>query len=315
VTPDPTETGWITSLIQSLGDLGPIPDGLTVQNKVEDNTHGPLKIRSFAAEDEAARLEALLQDLDGKISYPELLGRWRHHLVFRYLPLEPEPTDPEQNTAFQMGRFLGTLNTQPAENTTPADLDAEFSAWLDRLGRLSLLPTFTIQPLKDHYLANRPAELPVRLGYWDAMPHNFGWHGGRCLMLDEKHLRPSFPGIGLVKPSFLLSPLDWQQVRAGYASTASATTYNRDRSFLEFYYLVAALYFYSLIHVAGRISLPENPRYLSYRDRLTDLAMHNNVTAVLRSELALYQAFPNHIRFFITTRRGPLWRRIRRMMA
>ncbi len=147
------------------------------------------------------------------------------------------------------------------------------------------------------------------------MPHNYGWYDGQLLMLDEKHLRPSFPGVGLVKPSFLLSPMDWQQVRAGYTSTASATTYNRNRSFLEFYYLVAALYFYSLIHVAERISLPQNPRFLSYRDRLTDLAMQNSVTAVLKSELALYQAFPKHIRFFITTRRGPLLRRIRRIMS
>ena len=237
------ENGWIAPLIQSLGDLGSIPDGLTIQNRVADSPNGPLKIRSFAAEAEAIRLEALLQALDGKISYPELLGRWRHHLVFRYLPLETEPGEPERTTAFQLGRFLGTLNTHPVVDTKPADLDGEFSGWLDRLGRLSLLPAFTIEPLKARYLASRPEALPVRLGYWDAMPHNFGWHGGRLQMLDEKHLRPSFPGVGLVKPSFLLAPQDWQQVRAGYASTASPSLYNRNRFFLEFYYLVAASIF------------------------------------------------------------------------
>ena len=70
-----------------------------------------------------------------------------------------------------------------------------------------------------------------------------------------------------------------------------------------------------MIHVARRIVLPENPRFLSYRDRLTDLAMEDSVGAVLRGELDLYRAFPKHIRFFLTTRRRPLWRRIRRMMS
>ncbi len=262
MTQTEAETDWIAPLVQSLGELGPIPEGLTIQNRIKDKTHGALKIRSYATDAEARRIAALLQDAAGKIAYPELLGRWRHHLVFRYLALEiSEPADTEPDTEFQLGIFLGTLNNQPVVEPSVAELDAEFCGWLDRLQRLALLPGFTTEPLKERYHTSRPLTLPVRLGYWDAMPHNFGWHAGKFVMLDEKHLRPSFPGVGLVKPAFLLSPDKWQRVRFGYGSVASLTVYDRNRTFLEFYYLVAALYFYSLIHVAERVLCRKIPAF------------------------------------------------------
>ncbi len=266
-------TSRLQLLAKLAGDLGTIPPGLTVHRIIPESPSGPIKIRAYATENEAQRLEGMLVDLRGVIAYPDLLGRWQNSLIFRYVATE-EPAFPvgEQNTFFELGRFLGTLNAQPAANVSGSTLDSEYTGWLDRLVGLDLLPASTSAGLQSFYGRVRPAEIPVTLGYWDLMPHNFGWVGNRLTMLDEKHLCPSFPGVGLVKPALLFSQPDWQQVRAGYQSLIPLDLFDQHRPFFELYYLGAALYFYSLVHAAGWVSLAQNPRFLAYRDRLIQLA-------------------------------------------
>jgi hypothetical protein len=138
------------------------------------------------------------------------------------------------------------------------------------------------------------------------MPHNFGWVGNRLTMLDEKHLCPSFPGVGLVKPALLFSQPDWQQVRAGYQSLIPLDLFDQHRPFFELYYLGAALYFYSLVHAAGWVSLAQNPRFLAYRDRLIQLAAPGSWRARARGEVHLYRAFPHHIPTLLRRRLGGL---------
>ncbi len=293
----------LQALAQLAGEPGPIPTGLTVLKIVPDSPAGPLKIRIYATETEARRIEILLESLQDTISFPALLGRWENALIFRYVDLE----DPaSRDVYFHLGQFLGTLNARPAPSASGAMLDTEFAGWLGRLQGLALLPASTAAGLLPIYRRIQPAGLPVRLGYWDLMPHNFGWLGGRLAMLDEKHLRPSFPGVGLVKPAFLFSQRDWQEVRRGYASVTPLGAFEAHRPFFELYYLVAALYFYSLVHEAGRVSLAQNPRFLAYRDRLVRTAAPGSWQARLRGEAHLYRAFPGHIPSLLRRRLGGL---------
>ncbi len=297
----------LQTLARLAGDLGPIPPGLTTHKVLHESPVGPIKVREYATEPEARRMEALLESLQGVIAYPTLLGRWQNSLIFQYVATaEPAFPTGERNTYFHLGKFLGTLNAQPASEVSGSALDSEYAGWLDRLAGLDLLPASTSAGLQSLYRQIRPADLPVRLGYWDLMAHNFGWVEGRLTMLDEKHLRPSFPGVGLVKPAFLFARPDWQQVRAGYETAMPLTLFDEHRPFFELYYLVAALYFYSLVHVAGRVSLAQNPRFLAYRDRLIRTAAPGSWLARAIGEAHLYRAFPRQIPSLLRRRLGGL---------
>ena len=289
-------TSRLQALAQLAGDLGPIPSGLTVHRIIPDSPSGPLKIRAYATETEAQRIESVLMGLQGVIAYPDLLGRWGNSLIFQYVTTEETAIrSGEHNTHFQLGKFLGTLNTRAGGEVSGKALDDEYAGWLDRLQSLDLLPASITAFVKSLYHQIRPGNLPVRMGYWDLMVHNFGWVKDRLTMLDEKHLRPSFPGVGLVKPAFLFPKPAWQQVRAGYESVTPLDLFDEHRPFFDLYYLVAALYFYSLVHAAGWVSLAQNPRFLAYRDRLIQTAVPGSWMARAMGEMHLYRAFPRHI--------------------
>ena len=293
----------LRDIISSADVIESAPPNLSSLKVLRSSPVGPVKIRAYATEDEAIAQENLLDNLAGKIVHPELLGRWRQYLVFRYLEAEmPKDGTGDQPSYFQIGRFLGILNTIQKTDTSSQDLDKEFVTWLDRLQAMQILPSKIADKARITYTDTRPPNLPVVLDYWDAMPHNFAWTGEKLYLLDEKHLRPSYPGVGLIKPLFLLSHERWTQVREGYESIASLHTFDQYRPFLAFYYLVVALHFYSLLASAGRAKLLQNPRFLNYREALLrKVSNHSRIDKFL-AELHLYRSFPTDIPHLIRRR-------------
>jgi len=93
----------------------------------------------------------------------------------------------------------------------------------------------------------------------------------------------------------LLDETSWKSLSEGYEHVGSLDYFYEFRYFLEFYYLVAALYFYSLTSAAGRVSLGSNHRFLDYRDRLIAIVSARNGISQIKSELHLYTTFPRHI--------------------
>lgn len=300
----------LEQIVRAAASSEQAPYGLTHLRVVKDTPVGAVKVRVYASEQEAQEREALLCSLAGKIHFPEILGRCSEALVFRYLEMD-RPADPGgEAECFELGCFLAVLNSTQAD-VKVIELDQEFAGWMERFGQMRLIPRHNAQKAAVFYQRIRPPELALCLDYWDAMPRNFGWHQGAYTLLDEKHIRPSFPGVGLVKPSFLLPAHSWRQVRAGYASRASLDGFDRYRAFLEFYYLAAALYFYSLISAAGRAALGRNGRFLDYRDRLVQIVTGGRWQDALASELDLYSAFPQNLpgllkrRLFLMSNRLP----------
>jgi hypothetical protein len=295
------EESALKDVIRSAGDTGPIPKGLSVHRVVRDSPIGPVKVRVYASERAAWQQESILRRLRGKVMTPALLGRVGAHLVFRYLDVDPI-RDDHADAYIEIGRFLGILNTTPVDHTGTIRLDTEFVDWLGRLRAMDILPGRAARQALAWYREHQPTRLPTCLDYWDAMPHNFGWMDEQLILLDEKHLRPSYPGVGLVKPSFLFSSDKWSRVQEGYRREATLGVFEEHRPFLEFYYLVGALYFYSLASDAGRVKLARNPRFLAYRERLIHTVSHGSWINRLLGEIHLYRSFPNHIFAFIRRR-------------
>ncbi len=285
----------LRALIHAAGLEHPAPEGLTLSAVLTESPVGPVKIRAYDSESAAQEIEARLLRLAGKILFPELLGRRGRYLIFRYLELPAvESAVEEPELYFQLGRFLGLLHAEP-DQTGPEALDAEYTHWLEKLAERQILPNRLAALAGRAYEDLRPPDLPIRLDYFDAMPHNFGWTDDTLVLLDEKHLRPSFAGAGLVKPSFLCAPAQWQAMRSGYETAGRIALIEKHRAFLEFYYLTAALYFYALASQAGRIRLITNERFLLYRDWLIQKATVGQRGARLSGELHLYRAFPGRI--------------------
>lgn len=197
----------INELVRKAGDFGPIGEGLTVNKIIEDGSGGWLKVRGYATEREAQEKEEILRKLEKTIEFPEFLGRWRNFLVFRYLELDEGYGQPQDaRFLYNIGKFLGTINHCARAEQGLDKFDREFEVWLNRLSFMRLIPPWIAQRSLDYYYGSKPRELPLGIDYWDAMPHNFAIYQGRFLMLDEKHLRPSYLGIGLVKHSSCLIP-------------------------------------------------------------------------------------------------------------
>jgi len=289
-------TSEISTIINQAGNLGPIPEGLTVVQIIEDPQFGRIKIRAYETNSAAQQQETLLKSFAGQIQHPQLIGRSGNCLVFQY-PDFREQTQKFQDPDFyfQLGKFLGLVNSFNATETTYADLDQELEDWLDRFVAMCLIPKRIADRTRETYYRLRPTEMPICIDYWDAMPHNFAWEEKVLFLLDEKHLRPSYIGVGLVKPMFLLDSEHWGQVRQGYESVLPLSIFDQNIPFLEFYYLLAAIYFYSLIEAAGRVVLATNPRFLSYRDRLIDIVTEGSLFENLLAELQLYSSFPSHL--------------------
>ena len=222
------------------------------------------KVRLYPNEGWAARQEILLQEIQAKVKTPQLVGRLDRYLVFEHMDVDPVQID-EHDSDVHIGRFLGRLAMYTDETMTAEKLDAEFSDWLTVLEKVGFLPKRLRLSMIARYEELRPVDPRICMDYWDAMPHNFGWHRDEFVLLDEKHLRYSFKGVGLVKPSILLDEKDFDSVLKGYEEIASSEFYRRSYSFLRFYYWVAALYFYALRDMDGVKHIPANPRLRSYR--------------------------------------------------
>lgn len=293
----------IEELILKAGDFGIIDEGLTVNRLVQDESGCWFKIRGYSTEEEAQEKEILLRSLVKSIDFPELIGRWRNFLVFRYLQLDEEESQPHDASFFHnLGKFISTLNRFDWDARGSEDFEKEFDAWLKRLEKMRLIPPWIVRRSTAFYHHTKPDHLPIGLDYWDAMPHNFAVYQGRFIMLDEKHLRPSFQGVGLVKPFLLLDELSWKSLSEGYERLTPMDFFYEFRSFLEFYYLVAALYFYSLTSAAGRVSLGSNRRFLDYRDRLIAIVSPQDGITQIKSEFHLYATFPRHIASLVRRR-------------
>ncbi len=292
----------LRKIVLSAGHLGPVPQGLSLSKIISDTPIGHVKIRAYDSEQSARDRANILDRLAGKVRYPELLGRWKQYLLFRYVALDPgETRSAEPELYRQLGRFLALLHSEEG-HTDAGQLDREFSGWLRRLVQTSILPAKIAHRVQRFYVQTRPNALPVSLDYWDAMPHNFGWMNGTLVLLDEKHLRPSFVGVGLIKPLFLLATPEWKSLQGGYTSVRDLSHFDKYRSFLEFYYLVAALYFYALIGLADRVDLAVNLRFLDYRDQLIQRTTDGSWSQLALGELHLYASFPAHIPFLVRRR-------------
>ncbi len=222
------------------------------------------KVRLYPNEVWAARQEALLQEIQAEVKTPRLVGRSDRYLVFEHMDVEPVQIG-EHDSEIHIGRFLGRLAKYTDESLTVEELDVEFRDWLNVLAKVGFLPKRLRPSMIARYEELRPVDPQICMDYWDAMPHNFGWHRDEFLLLDEKHLRYSFEGVGLVKPSILLDEKEFDSVLKGYEEIASSDFYRTSYSFLRFYYWVAALYFYALRDMDGVKHIPANPRLRSYR--------------------------------------------------
>jgi hypothetical protein len=222
------------------------------------------KVRLYPNEVWAARQEALLQDIQAEVKTPRLVGRLDRYLVFDHIDVEPVQIG-EHDSEVHIGRFLGRLAMYTDQSMTAEELDVEFRDWLNVVAKVGFLPKRLRLSMIDRYKELRPVDPHICMDYWDAMPHNFGWHRDEFVLLDEKHLRYSFEGVGLVKPSILLDEKEFGSVIKSYEEIASSEFYRRSYSFLRFYYWVAALYFYALRDMDGVKHIPANARLRSYR--------------------------------------------------
>jgi hypothetical protein len=222
------------------------------------------KVRLYPNDVWAARQEALLQEIQVEVKTPRLAGRLDRYLVFEHKDVELVQIG-ERDSEVHIGRFLGRLAMYTDVSIAAEKLDVEFMDWLNVLAKVGFLPRRLRLSMIDRYEELRPVDPHICMDYWDAMPHNFGWHRDEFVLLDEKHLRYSFEGVGLVKPSILLDEKEFDSVLKGYEEIASSDFYRRSYSFLRFYYWVAALYFYALRGMDGVKHIPANPRLRSYR--------------------------------------------------
>ena len=222
------------------------------------------KVRLYPREDWAAEQEALLELVSDDIQIPGFVGRVDRYLIFEHTEVDQVQVK-DLDAARNIGRFLGSIAMHATNTPSVQELDGEFSRWLEVLVMVGFFPAGMTTSIENQYQKMRPRELRICLDYWDAMPHNFGWHNEDFYLLDEKHLRYSFEGVGLVKPSILLEEGEFQEVLDGYLMSSSVDNFQAHLSFLAFYYWVAALYFYALRKKDGVRHLPANPRLRSYR--------------------------------------------------
>jgi hypothetical protein len=276
------------------------PEGLTNLTFFNDPNLGKLKIRSYDNEESAKFQEKLVLLLKNQVQFPRFLGRWNRSLVFQYLELENlDAEEDKQELLYQIGYFLAKINESDYSGVTPDELDNEVERWLTRFQHMRILTGKTSQKALKKYYSLRPSRLPVSLDYWDAMPHNFGLVSSRYVLLDEKHLRPSFPSVGLVKPSWFLSNGEFTIIKEGYLKSVSCDFYTDNKPFLEFYYLFVALYFYSLASSAKRIQPGRNPRFLDIHERLIQTVCDENPREILANKINFWITHPKDSLFLI----------------
>ncbi len=224
-----------------------------------------LKVRAYPTESWAMRQEQILHRIDGKVRTPELLGRIDRYLVFDHLEVQEVSADRALEFYDSIGGTLSDLASFSYPTTEAEQLDSEVQTWLNELRQAGFVSAWGEKTLWLEYRRLRPERPQVSLGYWDAMPHNFGQVGDEIVLLDEKHLQASFEGVGLVKPSLLLLPESFARILASYRRASSSEFIDEHRGFLKLYYLLGALHYYLMRMRDGARGIPGNARLRSYR--------------------------------------------------
>ena len=270
-----------------------------------------LKVRAYPTESWAMRQEQILRRIGGKVRTPQLLGRVDRYLVFDHLEVQEVSGDRALEFYDNIGRTLSDLASFRYPATEAEQLDSEVHTWLKDLRQAGFVSAWGEGTLWLEYRRLRPERPQVSLGYWDAMPHNFGQVGDEFILLDEKHLQPSFEGVGLVKPSLLLRPESFVRVLSGYRRASSTDFIDEHRRFLMLYYLLGALHYYLMRMREGAKGIPGNARLRSYRWQAFRLSTRGLRPCFLESARFTLQ-FPLHsLRFVLLKLVHPMtWRKL-----
>lgn len=273
-----------------------------------------LKVRAYPNEAWAVRQEQILHQIAEKIRTPELLGRIDRYLVFEYLEVQQITEDRGMEFYSRLGKILSDLASYLYPPTAAEELDIELHNWLKDLRQAGFISAWGEETLWQEYLRLRPEHPRVTLGYWDAMPHNFGTVEDELVLLDEKHLQPSFDGVGLVKPSLLLRPEEFARVLDGYRDAASSEFVDAHRRFLKLYYLLGALHDYLLRRRDGVKGIPGNARLRSYRWQAFRLST-TGLSPSIRESTRFNLRFPmDSLRFVALKLVHPMtWRKLLRL--
>ena len=270
-----------------------------------------LKVRAYPTESWAMRQEQILRRISGKVRTPELLGRIDRFLVFDHLEVQEVSGDRALELYDSIGRTLSDLASFRYPATEAEQLDYEVRSWLKDLRQDGFVSAWGEKTLWLEYRRLRPERPQVSLGYWDAMPHNFGQVGDEFVLLDEKHLQPSFEGVGLVKPSLLLRPESFARILAGYRRASSSDFIDEHRGFLKLYYLLGALHYYLIRMRDGDRGIPGNARLRSYRWQAFRLSTPGLRPCFFESARFTFQFPLDSLRFVLLKLVHPMtWRKL-----
>ena len=258
------------------------------------------KVRFYPTEAEAESHEAYLRRASQGLPMSALLGRRGACLVFAWPDIDPSPHDNFELLA-GIGEFLAGLGEMACPGTSAEALMGELDVWLNHLEQSRLLSARSRRWVSRRLEATCPERPRVSLEYLDAMPHNFGWIAGKLAMLDEKHLRPSFTGVGLVKPRYILPAAAYKSLRQGFERYCSDEGRSNPDEFLELYYFVYALQFYAQRMSEGERRLPAVARLRRYRRWLVARAAPSSLADVLEN-LRFIAAYPVEAVLFATSK-------------
>lgn len=255
---------------------------LPLRTTVRSGDDKVFKVRIYPTAEWANRQEKALDRIEGIIPTPPLYGRVGQTLIFEHLDVDAtELSIP--GAARSIGEALGRISNSGGADTSTGKLDAEFEAWLEEFEELALITSSAADSIWRAYQSLRPTNPAIGMDYWDAMPHNFGWRDGELVLLDEKHLRESYIGVGLVKPSFFLDAESFSEMLAGFSENAAASLFADNRQFLELYYSGAALHYYVQRILHGGRLVKANPRLRFYRGLLMRRSMQARANRIIES--------------------------------
>jgi hypothetical protein len=248
------------------------------------------KVRFYPTEAEAALQETYLALAGPAARMPSLVARRGECLVFEWPELDP-PSGSDPHLMEGIGEFLGSLSGIACPGASSQALMDEVACWLDRLEDVRLISVRARRWIWRRLSGLGHEHARVSLEYLDAMPHNFGSMAGELVMLDEKHLRPSFTGAGLVKPRCILPAASYRSLREAYDRRVGNAELGDPEAFLEIYYFIHALHFYAQRMGEGAAHLPAVARCRRYRRWLVSRAAPSRV-ADLVENLRFIAAYP-----------------------
>jgi hypothetical protein len=260
-------------------DKQKLPIWLTVRES-EDQRY---KVRIYPSAQQAARQQEALAAIRGIAASLPLLGRVDQVLIFEHLESASFEEVGILRAARDIGAFLGRISRQQIPHYSADELDAELAAWVEEFEQMGFVSNTAAEHVRRRYLQLRPTDSELGMDYWDAMPHNFGWRDSKLVLFDEKHLRTSFIGVGLIKPSFFLDASSFSAMLTAFADTAQGDAYAQHRKFLELYYSCAALHYYVQQIGQGVLRVRANPRMRFYRGLLMRRCIDARLGRILES--------------------------------